>query len=109
MTDTRLRTSNNALSGKSGTILRELEIRFVRGEYLFGESLSINALAEEFDASRQPVSMAVSHLRSMGYVTIVPQVGCKVVSPKKIRDCRLFLYAGESRRCAYRPGRLSVG
>jgi DNA-binding GntR family transcriptional regulator len=96
MTDTRLRTSNNALSGKSGTILRELEIRFVRGEYLFGESLSINALAEEFDASRQPVSMAVSHLRSMGYVTIVPQVGCKVVSPKKSEIADFFYMLGKA-------------
>jgi DNA-binding GntR family transcriptional regulator len=93
---TEQRDLNGALSGKSGLILRELESRFVRGDYLFGQLLSINALAEEFDASRQPVSMAVNHLRSMGYVTIVPQVGCKVVSPEKSEIADFFYMLGKA-------------
>jgi DNA-binding GntR family transcriptional regulator len=88
----------NVLSGKAGVIFAELEYRFVSGKYKFGERLSINSLAEEFQASRQPVSTAVNHLRSVGYVRIIPQVGCLVVSPEKqaISDFFLMLAKAES-------------
>lgn len=89
-------TPKTALSGKAGIILSELERRFVGGQYRFGESLSINALAEEFEASRQPVSTAVNHLRSMGYVDIVPQVGCIVVSPDKGEVADFFYMLGKA-------------
>lgn len=71
----------NDLAGKAGEIASELEDRLVRGHYRFGETLSIYALAEQFDASRQPVAAAVLYLRSVGYLDIIPQVGCRVVSP----------------------------
>jgi len=88
--------SKVVLSGKAGFILAELERRFVSGRYRFGESLSINALAEEFEASRQPVSTAVNHLRSMGYVNIIPQVGCVVVSPDKGEVADFFYMLGKA-------------
>jgi GntR family transcriptional regulator, vanillate catabolism transcriptional regulator len=75
------RLEGDTPAGKAGTIIFELERRLVSGRYRFGEALSINSLTEEFDASRQPVSTAINHLRSLGYVTVVPQVGCRVVSP----------------------------
>ena len=93
---TKRQKSNGILTGKSGLILDALENRFVSGKYQFGELLSINSLAEEFDASRQPVSTAVSHLRSMGYVNIVPQVGCKVVSPSKQEIADFFYTLGKA-------------
>lgn len=71
----------NDLSGKAGEIAGRLEERLVRGEYRFGETLSIYTLAEQFDASRQPVAAAVLYLRSIGYLEVIPQVGCRVVSP----------------------------
>lgn len=71
----------NDLAGKAGEVAAELEERLVRGGYRFGESLSIYALAEQFGASRQPVASAVLYLRSVGYLEIIPQVGCRVVSP----------------------------
>jgi len=71
----------NDLGGKAGEIAGELEERLVRGHYRFGETLSIYTLAEQFDASRQPVAAAVLYLRSVGYLDIIPQVGCRVVSP----------------------------
>ena len=49
----------NDLSGKAGDIAAELEERLERGEFRFGETLSIYALAEQFEASRQPVASAV--------------------------------------------------
>lgn len=71
----------NDLSGKAGEIAAELEERLERGEYRFGETLSIYTLARQFDASRQPVATAVLYLRSIGYLEVIPQVGCRVVSP----------------------------
>lgn len=72
---------DNTPAGKAGEIIIELERRLTNGQYLFGDALSINALADELDASRQPISIAINHLRALGYVSIVPQVGCRVVSP----------------------------
>ena len=71
----------NDLAGKAGEIAAELEERLERGEYRFGETLSIYTLAKQFDASRQPVATAVLYLRSIGYLEVIPQVGCRVVSP----------------------------
>ena len=65
------------------------------GAYRFGESLSISQLAQQFDASRQPVSMALSHLRSIGYVDIIPQVGCRVVSPTVSEISDFFVAMGK--------------
>jgi DNA-binding GntR family transcriptional regulator len=67
-------------SGKAGQIVAELERRLFMGHYNFGDTLSINLLANEFGSSRQPISAALNHLRSVGYVRIVPQVGCEIVS-----------------------------
>ena len=72
----------NDLSGKAGEVAAELEERLVSGRYRFGETLSIYTLAEQFEASRQPVAAAVLYLRSVGYLEIIPQVGCRVVSPR---------------------------
>ena len=69
------------LAGKAGEIAAVLEDRLIAGQYRFGETLSIYALAEQFDASRQPVAAAVIYLRSIGYLEVIPQVGCRVVSP----------------------------
>jgi len=68
-------------SGKAGEIVAELEHRLITGYYRFGDSLSTNLLAGDFEASRQPISAALNHLRGLGYLKIVPQVGCQVVSP----------------------------
>lgn len=86
--------SGSAPSGKAGEIAVELERRLMLGEYHFGDSLSITQLAGQFDASRQPVSVAISHLRSVGYVDIIPQVGCRVVSPTPSEISDFFLAVG---------------
>jgi DNA-binding GntR family transcriptional regulator len=74
----------NDLSGKAGEIASVLEERLVRGEYRFGQMLSTYSLAEEFSASRQPVTSAVLYLRTVGYLEVTPQVGCRVVSPSAV-------------------------
>lgn len=86
-------TNLNPLPGKSGAIFDALESRFAKGHYKFGEILSPAALADEFGVSLQPLRVALSQLRALGFVIITPQVGCKVVSPTPddIRDFfRLF-------------------
>lgn len=79
----------NDLAGKAGEIGAELEERLVRGDYRFGEKLSIYNFAEEFGASRQPVASAVQYLATVGYLEIIPQVGCHVVSPS-VQDVQDF-------------------
>lgn len=83
---------NTDPSGKAGQIAAELERRLLLGEYRFGQALSIVQLAKQFDASRQPVSVAISHLRSSGYVEVIPQVGCRVVAPS-VREIADFFVA----------------
>lgn len=83
----------NPLPGKSGAIFEVLEARFAKGHYKFGEPLSPVELADEFGVSLQPLRLALNQLRTLGFVVITPQVGCKVVSPApdEIRDFfRLF-------------------
>ncbi|MDB5699774.1 MAG: transcriptional regulator [Alphaproteobacteria bacterium] len=68
-------------TGKAGQIATIMEQRLMLGAYQPGEMLSFNMLADEFKVSRQPVSVAISHLRASGYVEVLPQVGCRVVHP----------------------------
>lgn len=75
-------------TGKAGQIVAVMEQRLTLGYYAPGEMLSFNMLAEEFGISRQPVSVAISHLRASGYVEVIPHVGCRVVVPssREIED-----------------------
>ena len=82
-------------SGKAGQIAGELERRLLLGQYVFGQALSITQLAQQFNASRQPVSVAISHLRSSGYVEVIPQVGCRVVAPSVSEIADFFVALGK--------------
>lgn len=75
-------------TGKAGQLAALIEQRLTLGYYEPGQMLSFNMLAEEFGVSRQPVSTAILHLRSAGYVEVIPHVGCKVMSPtaREIED-----------------------
>lgn len=81
-------------AGQAGEIAWELEQRFTMGVYNFGETLSSAALVEEFDASRQPVGAAIAYLRARGYVVVIPQVGCRVVSPSPNDIVDMFVALG---------------
>lgn len=83
----------NRLQNKSSAVFDELESRFSNGYYKFGQTLSPAELADEFDVSLQPLRAALGQLQALGFVTIIPQVGCKVISPSAndIKDFfRLF-------------------
>lgn len=49
-----------------------------RGRYQQGEALRMDELCERLGASRQPIMDALKRLAHEGYLTIIPQVGCKV-------------------------------
>lgn len=70
-------------TGKAGQLSSIMEQRMSLGYYAGGELLSFNSLAAEFGVSRQPVSAAIAHLRSSGYVEVIPHVGCRVVLPSQ--------------------------
>lgn len=57
--------------------------RLTSAEYGFGEPLLVKALSTETGASRQPIMAALSRLSTEGFVKIVPQVGCQIISPSK--------------------------
>lgn len=73
--------NTNPLPGKAGQIFAEMEQRLISGHYRFGEEISVVELVREFESSRQPVTVAINHLRSLGYLIVLPQVGCRVISP----------------------------
>jgi DNA-binding GntR family transcriptional regulator len=77
------RKNMSSPSGKAGEIVTELERQLILGYYKPGESLSFKMLADTFEVSRQPVSSAIGHLRALGYVEVLPQVGCRVVKPSR--------------------------
>jgi len=54
--------------------------RLLDGEFRAGDRIAIEAIATEFEVSRFPVMDAVKRLSVEGFVTIVPQVGCRVAS-----------------------------
>ena len=72
---------------KLQSALGQLAYNHVKEQLLEGDlkpqdSLSVVALAEQLGCSRVPVMEALKRLEQEGFLTIVPQVGCKVVSPE---------------------------
>lgn len=107
----------NDLAGKAGEIATVLEERLITAEYRFGQLLSIYTLATQFTASRQPVAAAVLYLRSVGYLEVIPQVGCRVVSPspEEVQDFYALFARTEgliahfaAQRCSEEEGRQLV-
>lgn len=53
------------------------------GEYASGQRISAEDLVMELGASRQPVMDALKRLSTEGFLDIIPQVGVRVVIPKR--------------------------
>ena len=85
----------NPFKGKTGEIIEQLEYRLARGYYHFGDTISTNALIEEFKASRAPITAALNFLRGKGYLIVTPQVGCEVVSPSSQDIKDFFRFFGK--------------
>jgi DNA-binding GntR family transcriptional regulator len=59
------------------------------GRFGHGDALPVEAFVSELAMSRQPVMEAMKRLAMEGYVDIIPQVGCRVTSPR-LRDIADF-------------------
>lgn len=66
---------------KSNQVYELIVNRLVTAQYGFGQRLLVKELAAETGASRQPIMSALNRLTVDGFVRIIPQVGCEVISP----------------------------
>ena len=55
--------------------------RLLHRQYRFGEKILVKEISAETGISRQPIMTALSTMKSMGFVVIIPQVGCEIISP----------------------------
>lgn len=78
-----------SVKSKKQSVSELLLRRLTSGHYRMGQRILIKELQRETGASRQPIMVALSDLRSQGFVTIEPKVGCQVISPKP-RDVEDF-------------------
>jgi DNA-binding GntR family transcriptional regulator len=69
------------VKSKKQSVSELLLKRLTGGHYRMGERILIKELQRETGASRQPIMVALSDLRTQGFVTIEAKVGCQVVSP----------------------------
>lgn len=71
------------------------------GEYASGQRISAEDLVMELGASRQPVMDALKRLSTEGFLDIIPQVGVRVVVPKREDFIDFFrLHANVEGLCA---------
>ena len=72
---------SNAL--KSIQVYETLKEELIQGQWGFDEKIHVNSLIENFQVSRRPVMEALKMLEKEGFIEIVPQYGCKVISYSK--------------------------
>src|ERR1700675_3342635 len=77
------RRRSSTSPSKQSEIYDLLVQRLVSARYAFGERILVRELATEFGVSRQPIMTALNWLAADGFVRIIPQVGCKVISPDR--------------------------
>ena len=87
-----------------------IKTRLLEGDYDAGHKLSVVELTRELACSRVPVMEAVKRLAGAGFVHIVPQVGCRVVTPRpnEVRDFFALFAAAEGTVTAFAAARRSA-
>lgn len=68
-------------ANKKFIVYDEILDRLISMRYRFGERILVKEVGAETGASRQPIMAALNALSADGFVKIIPQVGCEVVSP----------------------------
>ena len=68
--------------------VEDFTFHLLEGDLAAGDKLSVVDLTRTLDCSRVPVMEALKRLAGDGFVQIVPQVGCRVVTPRAddVRD-----------------------
>lgn len=88
---------------------RFLRLELLEGDLTPGEPLSVVALSRELKCSRVPVMEAIKRLAGEGFITIVPQVGCHVMTPAPadVRDFFVLFATIEATVTAFAAARRS--
>lgn len=76
---------------KSSDVYDYIVGRLTSSGYGFGEKLLVKELSQQTGASRQPIMSALNRLRTEGFVQIIPQVGCEIISPTRDEIADFFL------------------
>lgn len=74
-------TRGSAGSARSEAAYTHLKDRLLEGDLTAGAKISVVEITRALDCSRVPVMEALKRLESEGFIRIVPQVGCRVVTP----------------------------
>lgn len=105
--DAPLRAPTAPSAARADAAYDHLKTQLLEGEWGPGTKLSVVDLARALDCSRVPVMEAVKRLANEGLVQIVPQVGCRVVSPSpaEVRDFFTLFAAAEGTMSAFAAAR----
>jgi DNA-binding GntR family transcriptional regulator len=100
---------HRARGNMADRIYDALRGEFVDGQWEFGQPFSTYELAARFEVSRRPVLDALQRLEAEGFVEIIPQVGCRVVSVdddgvREHLELCAILYGPAAQRAAVRAG-----
>ena len=87
-----------------------LKTCLLEGDYGPGQKLSVVELTRELNCSRVPVMEAIKRLAGAGFLHIVPQVGCRVVTPQpaEVRDFFALFAATEGTVTAFAAARRTM-
>lgn len=94
-------------SARAGAAYDYLKTCLLEGDYGPGQKLSVAELTRELNCSRVPVMEAIKRLAGAGFLHIVPQVGCRVVTPQpaEVRDFFALFAATEGTVTAFAAAR----
>ena len=100
-----LRSTTSAARAESA--YAHLKERLLEGDLGAGDKLSVVELTQQLVCSRVPVMEALKRLAGEGFVHIVPQVGCRVITPRAadVRDFFVLFTAVESTVTAFAAAR----
>ncbi|MGE0860497.1 MAG: GntR family transcriptional regulator [Gammaproteobacteria bacterium] len=99
--------TSGAASARADAAYAHLKTQLLEGDWGPGTRLSVVELARQLGCSRVPVMEALKRLANDGLVQIVPQVGCRVVSPSpaEVRDFFTLFAAAEGTVSAFAAAR----
>lgn len=103
-----LQTSRNgSTTARADAAYDHIKTALLEGEYGPGQKLSVLDLSVALNCSRVPVMEALKRLANAGFVLIVPQVGCRVVTPQttEVRDFFALFAAAEGTITAFAAAR----
>src|SRR5262245_65233875 len=74
--------------GRRDHVYEHIKQLMFAGVYRPGMQIEVEKIAGDLDVSRQPVMDALKRLNFDGFVTIIPQVGCRVrtYKPEEVSD-----------------------